>query len=154
MDICGKYVASGPGTVTVPRLTVLMIRTALAYLATGFLFGSLLLIPDGMMLSGTAWQRLLQLHIEYLLLGWFAQLALGVAFWILPRFRSGADRGREGPAWVALALLNPGTPVVAIGSAAGAPSTMLLLGRCTEGLAVGAFVLHAWPRVKTFGAKA
>jgi hypothetical protein len=154
MDICGKYLATGPGTVTVPRLSVLMIRAALAYLSTGFLFGALLLIRGIMPLSGTWWHRLVPIHIEYLLLGWFVQLALGVAFWILPRFRSGAERGWEAPAWLAFVLLNLGIQAVALGGAAGASPTIVLLGRCSEGLAAGAFVLHAWPRVKTFGARA
>ena len=133
-----------------PRLSVLMIRTALAYLATGFLVGALLLIQRAVPL-GNWLHRLLPLHIEYLLLGCMVQLALGVAFWILPRFRSGAERGQEAPAWVAFALLNLGIQAVAIGGAAGAPSSMGLVGRCAEGLAAGAFALHAWPRVKMFG---
>jgi hypothetical protein len=58
--------------------------------------------------------------------------------------------GREAPAWVAFALLNLGIQTVALGGAAGAPSTLGLLGRCVEGLAAGAFALHAWPRVKVF----
>jgi hypothetical protein len=141
--------APDPGTLSVPRLSVLMIRTALAYLAIGFLVGALLLIQRAVPL-GTWLHRLVPLHIEYLLLGCMVQLALGVAFWILPRFRSGADQGRQAPAWVAFALLNLGIQGVAIGGAAGAPSTLGLLGRCTEGLAAAAFALHAWPRVKVF----
>jgi hypothetical protein len=138
----------------VPRLSVLMIRTALAYLAVGFLLGALMLVHDSIPLGDLGWRRLLPLHVEYLLLGWFAQLAFGVAFWILPRFRSGAERGRETPAWVGFALLNLGIQAVAIGGTAGGSSILVFLGRCTEGLAAGAFALHAWPRVRTFGAKA
>ena len=90
-----------------PRLSVLMIRTALAYLATGFLVGALLLIQRAVPL-GNWLHRLVPLHIEYLLLGCMVQLALGVAFWILPRFRSGPERGRPAPAWLAFVLLNLG----------------------------------------------
>ena len=149
MGVRGEYLASDPGTLGVPRLSVLMIRAALAYLAIGFLVGALLLIQRAVPL-GTWLHRLVPLHIEYLLLGCMVQLALGVAFWVLPRFRSGAERGQEAPAWVAFALLNLGIQTVAIGGAAGAPSTLGLLGRCTEGLAAAAFALHAWPRVKVF----
>jgi hypothetical protein len=152
MDVRGEYLAPDTGTLSVPRLSVLMIQTALAYLATGFLFGALLLIQRAVPL-GNWLPRLVPLHVEYLLLGCIVQLALGVAFWILPRFRSGAERGREAPAWVAFALLNLGIQAVAIGGAAGAPSTMGLLGRCAEGLAATAFALHAWPRVKVFGSE-
>jgi len=150
MDVCDEYLAPDPGTLGVPRLSVLMIRTALAYLAIGFLVGALLLIQRAVPL-GNWLHRLVPLHIEYLLLGCIVQLALGVAFWILPRFRSGAERGWEGPAWVAFALFNLGIQAVAIGGAAGTPSTMGLLGRYAEGLAAGAFALHSWPRVKMFG---
>ena len=149
MGVRGEYLASDPGTLGVPRLSVLMIRTALAYLATGFLVGALLLIHRAVPLENWL-HRLVPLHIEYLLLGCLVQLALGVAFWVLPRFRSGAERGQEAPAWVAFALLNLGIQTVAIGGAAGGPSTLGLLGRCVEGLAAGAFALHAWPRMKVF----
>jgi len=134
----------------VPQLSVLMIRAALVYLATGFLVGALLLIQRAAPL-GSWLSRLVPVHIEYLLLGCIVQLALGVAFWILPRFRSGPERGRPAPAWLAFVLLNLGVQAVAIGAAAGAPVTIGLLGRCAEGLAAGAFALHAWPRVKLFG---
>jgi hypothetical protein len=150
MDFRSEHLAPYPGTLSVPRLSVLMIRTALVYLAIGFLVGTLLLIQRAVPLANWL-PRLLPLHIEYLLLGCIVQLALGVAFWILPRFRSGAERGRQAPAWVAFALLNLGIQAVALGGAAGAPFTMGLLGRCAEGLAAGAFALHAWPRVKMFG---
>jgi hypothetical protein len=117
-----------------PRLSGLMIRTALAYLAIGFLVGALLLIQRAVPL-GDWLPRLVPVHIEYLLLGCIVQLALGVAFWILPRFRSGAERGRPAPAWLAFTLLNLGVQAVALGGAAGAPFTMGLLGRCAEELA-------------------
>ena len=104
MGVRGEYLASDPGTLGVPRLSVLMIRTALAYLATGFLVGALLLIHRAVPLENWL-HRLVPLHIEYLLLGCLVQLALGVAFWVLPRFRSGAERGQEAPPWVAFALL-------------------------------------------------
>ena len=150
MDLRGKHLAPDPGTLGVPRLSVLMIRAALAYLATGFLVGALLLIQRAVSL-GNWLPRLVPVHIEYLLLGCIVQLALGVAFWILPRFRSGPERGWPAPAWLAFVLLNLGVQAVAIGAAAGAPVTIGLLGRCAEGLAAGAFALHAWPRVKLFG---
>jgi hypothetical protein len=152
MDVRGEYLAPDPGTLGVPRLSVLMIRAALAYLAVGFLAGALLLVQRAVPLEDW-FHRLVPLHIEYLLLGGMVQLALGVAFWILPRFRSGAERGRQAPAWVAFGLLNLGIQAVALGGAAGAPSSMGLIGRCAEGLAAGAFTLHAWPRVKMFASE-
>jgi hypothetical protein len=127
-----------------------MIRTALIHLAIGFALGALLLAQRGMTL-GPLIPRLRPAHIELLLLGWTVQLAMGVAFWILPRFRSGAERGDERPAWLAYGLLNAGVVVVALGGAAVVPSGFQFWGRCAESLAAGAFAVHAWPRVKPFG---
>ena len=88
-----------------PRLSVWFIRLALAYLATGFTFGALLLANKGLAFAPLLW-RLRPTHIELLLVGWMVQLAMGVAFWILPRFQ--ASRGDVRPAWPGLALINLG----------------------------------------------
>ena len=134
-----------------PRLTVWFVRTALFYLATGFLIGAVLLVHRGFPLA--PWVSvLLPLHVQFLLIGWMVQLTLGVAFWILPRFRSGPPRGREGFAWLAYGLLNGGVITSAFGHAAGLPSLVPLLGHTAVGLAGITFGLHAWPRVKVFGA--
>ncbi|HEU5041749.1 MAG TPA: hypothetical protein VFT84_13045 [Gemmatimonadales bacterium] len=126
-----------------PRLSVWMIRTALLHLALGFLIGALLLARRS--LPPSAFLPLLRpLHAELLLLGWTVQLAMGVAFWILPRFRTGPERGREWPAWLAYVLLNLG--VLATGTALAA-----FAGRALEATAAAAFAWHAWPRIKPFG---
>jgi hypothetical protein len=131
----------------VPRLSVWLARTALCYLAIGVLAGAFLLVNRGVFLG--AWvARLLPIHIEFLLIGWILQLALGVAFWILPRFRTGAERGREEFVWGAYVLLNMGVIAVAVGGAIGLPPAVPLLGRAAEALAAAAFSLHAWPRIK------
>ena len=133
-----------------PRLSVWFIRSALCYLAIGVLAGAVLLVNRGVFLG--AWVlRLLPVHIEFLLMGWTVQLALGVAFWILPRFRSGAERGRERLAWVSYGLLNLGVMAAGVGPAIGFPPAAPLLGHTAEALAAAAFSLHAWPRVKVFG---
>lgn len=132
-----------------PRLSVLMVRTALLHLALGFLLGALLLIQREVPLHpGVA--RLRPLHAELLLLGWTVQLAMGVAFWILPRFRSAPERGRVWPAWLAWLLLNAGVLSTGIGLAAGL-GIGATLGRGAEALAAVAFAYHAWPRIKPFG---
>jgi cbb3-type cytochrome oxidase subunit 1 len=136
-----------------PRLSVLMVRASLVYCTLGVATGAFMLADRGLDLG--AWDdRLRPVHIEFLLLGWMVQLALGVAFWILPRFRSGRERGGERLAWTAFALLNAGVLTTAISAALGAPNPSALLGRVAETLAAAAFALHAWPRVKPFGASA
>lgn len=128
-----------------PRLSVLFVRTALLYLALGFTLGAILLWNKGMPLSPLVW-RLLPAHVECLLLGWTVQLALGVAFWILPRWQ--AARGEVRPAWVAYFLLNFGIWLVILPPWLGLPEAVPLAGRLCEAAAAAAFALHAWPRVK------
>jgi hypothetical protein len=96
--------------------------------------------------------RLLPAHVEFLLTGWMVQLALGVAFWILPRFRVGPERGREEIAWISYVLLNIGVVTAAVGAIIGLPAVVPSIGHAVQGMAAGAFALHAWPRVKVFGA--
>jgi hypothetical protein len=104
----------------VPRLSRWFVRAALVYLATGLTFGALLLIHKGIPLHPALW-RSLPAHIEFLLLGWTLQLAMGVAFWMLPRFQRGRARGNEALAWWAFGLLNGGVCLVGLGWMLGAP---------------------------------
>jgi cbb3-type cytochrome oxidase subunit 1 len=90
--------------------------------------------------------RLRPLHAEMLLIGWMVQLAFGVAYWILPRFRAGPARGREWPAWVSLLLLNTGVLAAGLGQVLGLP-TLSLAGRAAEMLAALTFAVHLWSRV-------
>ena len=109
----------------------------------GFTLGGLLLAHKGQPFWPSAWLRLPP-HIEFLVLGWMAQLALGVAFWILPRY-PGGSRGNESLAAASIVLLNLGIILVALQSFA---PGLLLAGRVCE-LAAGAlFALHAWGRVR------
>src|SRR5262249_21113559 len=90
-----------------PRLSVFMIPLALSYFTLGFAAGAVLVADRGLELGAWA-HRLRPIHVEFLLIGWTVQLAFGVAFWILPRFRSVPERGRESLAWASFALLNAG----------------------------------------------
>ena len=135
-----------------PKLTVWFVRTALCYLAVGFSLGALLLAARGVAFPAPV-ARLLPLHTEFLLVGWLVQLALGVAFWILPRFRSGPERGREALAWLSYGFLNLGVIAAAFPPMMGPSLDSRLVGRATQGLAIVAFAVHAWPRVKAFGSR-
>jgi cbb3-type cytochrome oxidase subunit 1 len=135
-----------------PSLSVWFIRTSLAYLGVGFFVGALLLVNRGLPL-GAPVARLLPLHVEFLLMGWMVQLALGVAFWILPRFRSGSERGRERLAWLSYGMLNLGILAAGAGAVAGGSTVFPLMGHTAEVIAAGLFAVHAWPRVKEFGAR-
>jgi hypothetical protein len=138
----------------VPRLSIWAIRTALLALGVGFTIGALALVHKSGFALPLAW-RLLPAHIELVLVGWALQLALGVAYWILPRLRQEGRpvRGRERAAWTAYALLNAGIAAV-IASVLVAPDQrqwLLALGRSAEAAAALLFAWHAWPRVKAAG---
>jgi cbb3-type cytochrome oxidase subunit 1 len=129
----------------VPRVSVWCLRAALLYLGTGFTLGAIMLAAPALDLPAGIF-RLRPLHAEILLIGWMVQLAFGVAYWILPRFRAGSARGREWPAWVALLLLNSGVLAAGLGQILGPPG-LPLAGRASEVLAALTFAIHLWSRV-------
>jgi cbb3-type cytochrome oxidase subunit 1 len=132
----------------VPRLSCWFVRTSLIYLAVGFTLGGLLLFHKGVTLDAMLW-RVLPLHIELLMLGWTLQLAMAVAFWILPRFHG--RRRNEKLAWLAFVCLNVGVLLLGLGTLLRAPTEVLFVGRMADGVAVIAFAAHAWVRVKPLG---
>ena len=78
-----------------PRLSFWFIGAALSYLLAGATAGASIMI-----LGATGYQvpsRLLPLHIEFMLIGWSVQLAMGVAYWVLPRHKS--EPARETSCW-------------------------------------------------------
>jgi hypothetical protein len=131
-----------------PRLSVYFIRASLIYLLVGFAFGGLLLANNGIMISPAIW-ALLPIHIEFAFVGWMIQLAMGVAFWILPRFPRGSPRGDERLSWLALILVNLGIFLVMLQG----PGLQWLsvAGRAIETMAVILFVIGNWKRIKPHG---
>jgi hypothetical protein len=133
----------------VPDLSRIAIRAALIYLFLGVTFGMLLLANKGVPFSGQIW-RLRPAHVEFLLVGWTAQLGLAVAHWIVPRFRGG-HFGRYRLARAAFFLLNIGAILVALSSLAGVP-WMAFAGRMGEAGAAAAYTLYLAPRIRPLGA--
>lgn len=131
-----------------PRLSVWLIRMALAYLLAGFTVGALLLANKGAPFAPWIW-RWRPAHIELLLVGWIVQLAMGVAYWILPRFQQ--QRGNTPAAWAAFVLLNTGVLVATVAVPFGLPAQQIAVGRLLQVCAALAFALNAWPRVKPAG---
>jgi cbb3-type cytochrome oxidase subunit 1 len=132
----------------VPALTVWFLRIALCYLGIGFTLGAMMLAAHGLTIAPTV-LRLRPLHVELLLIGWMVQLALAVAYWILPR-RPGSGRRTEPLAWGALLLLNVGVLTVGLGAVLANPSSVLIAGRSAEMVAAFGFAAHAWPRVRAY----
>ena len=130
-----------------PRLSCWFIRMALFYMFIGFSMGSLLLAHKGLYLHPASW-LMLPLHIEFMLMGWIAQLIMGVAFWIFPRFWR--SRGDERGAWWAFILLNAGIALVS-SSYFVMTAWVFMLGRASEIIALIAFLWHVWSRIKAPG---
>ena len=124
-----------------------MIRAALLALLAGSALGALMLAVPGR-LDVIRWRPL---HAELLLVGWTVQLAFGVAYWILPRFRHGPERGRDELVWTTFTLVNLGALLVGLGRSVPGWEPWALTGRSAEGLAALAFAAHAWRRVRPFG---
>ncbi len=129
-----------------PRLSGWFIRAALVYLAVGFTFGALMLAEKGVNFYPTA-SRILPIHMEVLLVGWLVQLAIGMAFWILPRFPSGPPRGNETLVWLAFVLINIGIGCVIADTIFKMP-VLTLIGRAAEVGGVLAFGIGSWRRVR------
>ncbi|MFQ6616810.1 MAG: hypothetical protein ACE5HZ_08640 [Fidelibacterota bacterium] len=132
-----------------PRLSVWFVRASLVYLIVGFTFGSMMLVYKVQPLHPLLWW-VRPSHIDFLLFGWTLQLAMGVAFWILPRFQGSARRGNVPLAWTAFFLINAGTLVAGLVPVVPLPPWTFLTGRTLEFAAVLAFAIHAFPRVKPF----
>jgi hypothetical protein len=138
-----------------PRLSQVMIRTALIWLGVGFTLGGLLLWHQGMPLS--PWLLTLRLaHVHMLLVGWTVQLAYGVAFWIFPRLDARGARGNTRLIWLCYGMLNGGVVLAALYDPAQALVRArwigvmpVLAGLLYVGATV-AFIVNAWPRVISF----
>ena len=130
-----------------PRLSVWFVRASLIYLLVGFTFGALILAEKGIPYDPLVWS-LFPIHAEFLLVGWLVQLAMGVAFWILPRFMSGPPRGNEKLIWASFVSINAGILLAALQLWI---PLALLGGRVLEAAGVVIYVLGSWRRVKPFG---
>ncbi len=125
-----------------PRLSVWFVRCSFIHLFWGFTFGGFILVNKGFPFAPWVW-NLLSAHMESLLLGWMVQLAMGVGYWILPRFRSDLPRGNINIVWGALVLLNTGIAMVAIQPFISTTKNVSLI---YWGMTLGAFglVLGPW----------
>ncbi len=132
-----------------PRLSVWFVRLSLIYFLLGFTFGALILAQKGISYYPPVW-NLFPIHMEFLLIGWFAQLAMGVAFWILPRFSAGPARGNVKWIWISFVLINLGILFSALQLWL---PTAMLIGRAAEATAGIVFAIGLWRRVKPHGVR-
>ncbi len=93
-----------------PPIARIYVRAAFGYFFVAFLLGALMMLDRWLGVS--RWLRVLymsQLHL--LVVGWMTQLAIGVAYWIFPRFLKEQDprpRGSDRLAWLVFVSLNAG----------------------------------------------
>jgi hypothetical protein len=95
---------------SMPPLARIFVKAASVYFIAAFVLGALMALDQwlglGRWLRSTYYS---QLHL--LVVGWITQLAIGVAYWIFPRFRKEQDprsRGSDTIAWGVLICLNVG----------------------------------------------
>lgn len=132
-----------------PLLSVVLIRTSLIYLLTGFSLGTLLLWQKASLMPLEVW-RFLPVHLELLTYGWIVQLVFGVAYWILPRFNTSPVRGNQWFVWITFFSLNSGILLMGLNGFLPNPDLWALVGRGFELLAVLSFGLNIWSRIKPF----
>ncbi len=134
-----------------PLLSRLFIKISLIYLGIGMLLGAILLANKGIAFMPELWQ-LLPVHVHLMVAGWLAQFAMGVGYWMFPRFGGGAHRGRTWLAGMAFASINLGLLVSVVGFSLTAVGlslpTLPTSGGALEALGACLYALHAWPRIK------
>ena len=136
-----------------PTLSRYFLKGALVYLALGLLPGALILCQ-----KGTGWYPwlwvLLPAHIYLVLIGGMSQFAMGVCYWIFPRFEGGTSRGNTTLAWLSYAMLNAAIglvvlhPLLQMGFGPVASGLAFLAAGLLQAVAALAFVLHIWPRIR------
>jgi heme/copper-type cytochrome/quinol oxidase subunit 1 len=134
----------------VPPLTRWLVKAALCWLVAALVLGLAMQLPLAahLPLLRAAWPT----YLHLLVVGWLTQLIFGVAFWLFPRYSADRPRGSDRLGWASFVCLNLGLilrvfgePRRALGADAG---TLLLLSAVAQLLAVLAFVLNTWPRVR------
>ncbi len=136
------------------RLSVIMVKSSLCWLLTGFLIGGLMLVDRAIPGQWRLW--MLPTHGHMLFVGWFLQFALGIAYWLLPRKRSpqrpvGYD---ERLGMLAAFMLNAGLllrvvsePFERPGHANALTLTGLSASAVLQVVAAILFVSQMWPRI-------
>jgi cbb3-type cytochrome oxidase subunit 1 len=133
----------GEGALIMPKLSIYFIRAALLHFGIGFSIAALMLANKGIPFSAEIW-RLLEPHVQILIFGWMLQLAMGVAFYALPRLTNTEARyGDERLAWLSFILLNAGVWL--------SITIFPVFGKTLIVIAGLAFVRLLVPRVKAFG---
>ena len=139
-----------------PPIARTYVKAAFVYFLVAFLLGALIMLDRWLVFS--RWLRVVymsQLHL--LMVGWITQLAIGVAYWIFPRFLKEQDprpRGSDTLAWLVLISLNAGLllrfvlePFYLMGAKPWLAALMALSG-VLQALAAVGFGWIIWGRIR------
>ena len=131
-----------------------MLRAALTWLLVGVVIGAAMLTDRALPGQWRLWMA--PSHAHMLFVGWFLQVAVGVAYWLLPRRRS-PERPlgyREGTAYLAVGALNLGLVLRIIaestertGHESDLTMTVLIASALLQVAAALMFIVQLWPRV-------
>ncbi len=135
-------------------VSVRLARASILWLVTGFTLGALMLSDTLVPGNWRVWFAPTHGHI--LFVGWFLQFAIGIAYWLLPRKRTG-DRPLgydERPASSAYALLNGGLllrviaePLGRSGHSGNAVDITLAISSILQLAAIVIVATQIWPRI-------
>ncbi len=93
-----------------PPIARTFVKASFAYFVAAFLLGALMMLDRW--LSFSQWLKVVYLsQLHLLVVGWITQLAIGVAYWMFPRFLRAQNphpRGSDALAWAVLVCLNIG----------------------------------------------
>lgn len=136
------------------RFTIVMVKTSLLWLLSGFVLGGLMMVDRVVPGNWRAW--LLPTHGHMLFVGWFAQFAIGIAYWLLPRKRRPElpVGYRETTAFTGWAMLNvgllmrvAGEPMERVGEAGALSISILAISAVLQVAAILVFIAQLWPRI-------
>jgi hypothetical protein len=139
-----------------PPIARAFVKAAFLYFVVAFVLSALMMLDRW--LSFSRWLRVVyvsQLHL--LMVGWITQLAIGVAYWMFPRFLKVQDsrpRGSDTLAWAVFICLNVGLllrfvfePFYLMGPESWLAALMVLSG-VLQALAAVGFGLLIWGRIR------
>jgi|SRR5215208_722737 len=133
-----------------PTLTRWLIKAAFAWLVAALVLGVAMQLPGAAQspLLRAAWPT----YLHLLTVGWLTQLIIGVALWLFPKHSAARPRGSERLGWVTVVLLNLGLLLRTLGEPGGAigynTHLALSMSAMAQLVAVAAFVVNVWPRVR------
>jgi hypothetical protein len=139
-----------------PPLARTFVKVAFVYFIVAFLLGALVILERW--LGFSRWLRTVHLgQVHLLMVGWITQLAIGIAYWMFPRFlkqQNPHPRGSDSLAWFVLIALNVGLvlrlviePFYLMGGRPWLAAVMVLSG-ILQALAAVGFGLLIWGRVR------